>query len=229
MELMEWLLQKGHMVMCSDFSLKALISEWSEEHLGPNPFLKLDMSCDHRFQLDFLPQDLANEEVPQQLQVVGELCADRGMAIVGALGGTIVYTVSPHRARTELYELKVLTVVSEWSGSRAGMPEAMKCSVGTGAGEKRGAAGHVTLTYASGGQILTSMGHWIELSRLDTSLDAVLRAAAHNFGDDEREQVMQEMGGLSSETERRECLQKWSKQMVSKSVPTRMKCRSKFG
>lgn len=27
--------------MFSDFSLKALIGSWSEQHLGPNPFVKI--------------------------------------------------------------------------------------------------------------------------------------------------------------------------------------------
>ncbi len=33
-------LDKGHMVMFSDFSLKALINDWDSNLLGPNPFVK---------------------------------------------------------------------------------------------------------------------------------------------------------------------------------------------
>jgi len=227
MKLMGLSMRRGFTVMCSDFSLKALISEWSEEQLGPNPFLKFEQECSNQFQLDFVPSDLLNEEVPQQLQVVGELCGQQGRAIVAALGGTIVYTVNPCRTQTELYDLKVLTVVSTCSGAGP-MPEAMQCSVGTGEGEKRGAAGHVTLTYASGGQIVTSMGHWIELTRIDTSLEHVLQAAARHFGQGEYLMVQSEMNELNTDAERRECVQKWSKSMVQKSVPTRMKARTKY-
>lgn len=227
MKLMGLAVRRGFTVMCSDFSLKALISEWSEEQLGPNPFLKLQQDCSHQFQLDFLPEELQHEEVPQQLQVVGELCAQQGKAVVGALGGTIVYTVNPTRAPTQLYDLKILTVVSSWSGA-TGMPEAMKCSVGVGEHEKRGAAGHVTLTYASGGQIVTSMGHWIELTRIDTALETVMHVAERNFGQAEAMQLQSEMAVLRTDFERAECVQKWSKQMVQKSVPTRMKARTKF-
>lgn len=39
------------------------------------------------------------------------------------------------------------------------------CEVGT----HKGSAGHVILTYPKGGKILTSMGHWIELMKLDTT------------------------------------------------------------
>lgn len=228
MKLMGLALSSGYTAMCSDFSMKALISEWSEEHLGPNPFMKMSVECSEQFQLDFIPEELQNEEVPQQLQVVGELCAEQGKAVVQAMGGTIVYTLNPHRPHTSVYDLKVLTVVSDWGLGNESLPEAMKCSVGSGTNEKRGAAGHVTLTYSSGGgQLLTSMGHWIELTRIDTSLEAVARVAAHNFGEAERHQFTLEHDRLSSDTERRDHLQSWSKQMVQKSVPTRMKFRTK--
>jgi len=228
MQLMGLALSSGYTVMCSDFSMKALISEWSEEHLGPNPFMKMSVECNEQFQLDFIPAELQNEEVPQQLQVVGELCAEQGKAVVQAMGGTIVYTLNPHRAPTSVYDLKVLTVVSDWGMGDESLPEAMKCSVGNSGNEKCGAAGHVTLTYSSGGQLLTSMGHWIELTRIDTSLEAVARVAAHNFGEAERRQFTVEHECLRSDTERHDHLQRWSKELVQKSVPTRMKCRTKY-
>ena len=39
-----------------------------------------------------------------------------------------------------------------------------------GLGMMKGCAGHVLLTYPSGGNLVASAGHWIELSRLDTSV-----------------------------------------------------------
>ena len=35
------MLRRGHMLMFSDFSLKALISSWNQEVLGPNPFVQV--------------------------------------------------------------------------------------------------------------------------------------------------------------------------------------------
>merc|ERR1711879_51122 len=83
---------------------------------GPNPFMKMSVECNEQFQLDFIPAELQNEEVPQQLQVVGELCADQGKAVVSAMSDTIVYTVNPRRAETQRYALKVLTVVTNLGG-----------------------------------------------------------------------------------------------------------------
>jgi len=217
-------LQNGFTVMCSDFSLKALITDWSEELLGPNPFLNIGETSG-QVTLKFQASDLQNDEVPQQLQVVGQLCSERGSAVVQTLGGTIVYTVNPKRAATDAYTMKVLTVVSDLSSR---VPEHMQCSVGEGDSVKRGAAAHVTLTYASGGQIITSMAHWIELTKIDTSVEAVMRTAAQEFGAAEVQSFQDEMNCLATEADRYECLQKRSKQLISKSAPTRMKQRTKF-
>ena len=40
MEEIAYFVNTGFMVMCSDFSLKALIGLWDESLLGPNPFVK---------------------------------------------------------------------------------------------------------------------------------------------------------------------------------------------
>lgn len=36
------MIDRGHMVMFSDFSLKALIAQWDQKTLGPNPFVKVN-------------------------------------------------------------------------------------------------------------------------------------------------------------------------------------------
>merc|ERR1712048_649990 len=220
-------LSRGHTVMCSDFSLKSLLYEWSEQQLGPNPFKQVG-TCNHQFKLEFIPSDLQQECVPQQLQVVGELCTDKGEAVVTALSDTILYTVKPERQATDVYDLKVLTVVSDFAGGSGQMSDHMTCCLGTGSTQKTGAAGHVVLTYKSGGQLVTSMGHWIELSRIDTSLDAVMRAAAHNFGAEEADDFQREYALQTTDADRYECVQRRSKSLVSKSMPSQMKSRTKF-
>lgn len=221
-------MKHGFTVMCSDFSLKSLIFEWSEAHLGPNPFVKLG-ECDGGMNLEFDPRDLKDDEVPQQLQVVGELCSERGKAVVACMPGTIVYTVNPERKRTNVYDIKVLTVVTEHeSASMQSVSESMKCKVGSGNSEKAGTAGHIALTYTAGGQLIASNGHWIELTKIDTTAEDVIRVAARNFGSSKVNEFQDELQVLSSVQERFECTQKHAKQLVQESVATRMKCRSKF-
>jgi len=220
-------LQSGFTVMCSDFSLKSLLHEWSEEHLGPNPFLSLG-TCDGQICLEFVPSELRDEEVPQQLQVVGELCGERGKAVVGALPSTIVYTVNPRRPRTDRYYLKVLTVATDFDGRVDGLTEELKCTVGEGGGLRRGVAGHVTLTYKDGGQLVTSMGHWIELTRIDASVESVMRTAAHNFGAEEAARWQREYNMQETNAARAQWVQETSHKICTQSMPTRMKCRTKF-
>lgn len=164
--------------------------------------------------------------LPRQLQVVGELCHADGKAVVGALSDTILYTVNPLRQPTDTYDLKVLTVVTECHGTP--VPEAMQCEVQEGQLRKRGAAGHVCLTYKSGGQLITSMGHWIELSRIDTSVESLMQVAARNFGQEEIFKQQAALREARSETERQGVVQRFSKQMIQKSVPSSMKGRTKF-
>lgn len=143
--------------MFSDFSLKALIKDWDNHLLGPNPFKKIGETSSE-FELCFKSEDL--RDCPSaQLQIVGEM-ADKGKCHVEAMGGTILYSVDSH-VKHEGYDLKVLTVASNVKVKE----EHMKCKVG----EHVGAAGHVLLSFKSGGHLLTSMGHWVELMKIDTS------------------------------------------------------------
>merc|ERR1719428_2673150 len=99
-----------------------------------------------QLQLEFVPSDLQNEEVPQQLQVVGQLCQDQGKAVVQCMNSTIMYTVNPY-CKTDVYNLKVLTVVTEISTCSA-LPQNIMCSIGYSDNSRKGIAGHVVLTYA---------------------------------------------------------------------------------
>jgi len=232
MQFMGFALRSGFTVMCSDFSLKSLIHEWSDEQLGPNPFWQVG-TCRGQICLEFSPSELQSEEVPQQLQLVGELCAEKGKAVVNVLGDTILYTVNPTRQATNLYELKVLTVATDYESEDShlldsGIQEEAKCTMGEGDAQKKGLAGHVTITYAEGGQLVTSMGHWIELTRLDSSFETVMRAARHNFGEEEVSKFNRELATKCSAAERSEYLQQTCHQLVTKSAPTRMKQRTKY-
>ena len=59
-------------------------------------------------------------------------------------------------------------------------------------GEKVGTAGHVLLTYKSGGHILTSMGHWIELMKIDASEKKLFELAQEEFGAEMAEEMQNE-------------------------------------
>jgi hypothetical protein len=84
---------------------------------------------------------------------------------VNVLGGTIMFAVNQRREKTDKYSLEVLTIASNFPA-----PEShLSCEING----NKGLPSHVLLSYANGGQILTSMGHWIELMKIDTSFEKV--------------------------------------------------------
>jgi len=211
MDLVKRLIDHGYMVMFSDFSLKALIKNWKENLLGPNPFVKCT-EFGGSFKLAFDPMVLST--CPSaQLQKLGEL-ASNGKAELHALPGTIAFSVQWSKADCSAYECKVLTTMTRFEG------QAVCPSAGQGceAGGRRGWAGHVLLTYPSGGKLLASAGHWVELSKLDVTEAALLQAAA-GFGTDYQAEVQQSLSACVSAADRQRTVQSYSSMMVQQSSP----------
>lgn len=175
------MIDKKFLCMFSDFSLKSLINQWNESILGPNPFKKVGETA-QTVELRFKSNEL-KESPSAQLQTVGEM-AEAGKVNVHTLGGTIMYGVNKKNLNHEKYKLQVLTVASNMKVS----DENLVCKID----EYQGAAGHVLVKYPSGGAILTSMTHWIELMKVDTSEQKLFEVAAREYGESyAREQKMQ--------------------------------------
>jgi len=183
MNLTKFAVDSGFMVMFSDFALKALITDWDEKLLGPNPFIMVS-EFGSKFELKFNPDDL--KACPSvQLQKVGELC-ENGIAQVHAMPGTIFYTVNYEKIRTRDYSVQILTVATNLNGMK---PQLEKNACQVSGSSEVGAAGHVLITYPTGGFILTSCGHWVELSKLDVSIDKLLSVASNDFGEEMRKEI----------------------------------------
>ncbi|KAL6059854.1 hypothetical protein QOT17_013888 [Balamuthia mandrillaris] len=216
------MLDRKHMVMFSDFSLKGLIGQWSnfEDLLGPKPVLQIDTfsnSCELRFQ----PSTLL--ECPsEQLKKVGELC-EEGLAVVHAMGGTIMYTVDPDRKKDhDLYTLEVLTVMTKADGTLLkGKDKAVTL------GEHQGAAGHVVLKYKSGGVLLLSAGHWMELSQLATSEETVFRVAEKSYGTAYAQQLKAQYTAAAPQAQA-QMVQQFASNFVQSSAPCKYSSKGGF-
>merc|ERR1711988_425278 len=223
--LMKCLLDRGSMVMCSDFSLKALIRDWDTAAFGPNPFVQIG-TFNHRFKLHFEPAVL-KECVSSQLQNVGSLCEDKGFAVVSAMSDTIAYTVDPAQTQHGMYKPEVLSVATDMSGFNLenGLPVDMRCEVKN----VYGAAGHVLLTYPSGGTMLVSAGHWLELMQLDVSVESLRTTAMKSWG---REKTYEMMGKLDDRSltseEHSTMLQKYAHDLVTSSAPCQKRLSKKL-
>lgn len=104
------MIDRGHMCMFSDFSLKALIKGWNQKYeLGPNPFVQTDNFHNGQFELRF-NNEILKECPSAQLQIVGEM-AEGGRCMMHSLEDTIVYCVDKTKLNHNIYSLQVLTIV----------------------------------------------------------------------------------------------------------------------
>jgi hypothetical protein len=110
-ELLGIVISRGYMAMFSDFSLKALINEWDEKTLGPNPFVKVGETGE-TIKMKF-DKDQLLACPSSQLQAVARLSTTDEIS-VHAMGGTIQYAVDQKREQTNLYEVEVLTLASNF-------------------------------------------------------------------------------------------------------------------
>lgn len=180
-------LERGNMVMCSDFAVKSLIKGW-EKTLGPNPFVELG-ECSSFLEIYFDPKTL-KDSPSKQLQMVGEL-NESGKTVIHALGGTVVFGLNKNCSfENDTYKLSILTVVTKTVGyevQKEGINNAKII-------ENEGPIGHAILRYNSGGILLVSAGHWIELSNLNVNMDNLEKAAVGNYG--EKNEYMKEIGEI---------------------------------
>jgi len=185
MKMVRLFVDRQHMVMFGDFTVKALIKDWDTKLLGPNPFSQIG-TCSNSFDLHF-DCDVLRKSPSAQLATVANLCAN-GSAHVHALGGTVLFTVNPAATDNNQYKLEVLTVAVKVDQLPVVIPSNVRACTLPSDKDIKGAAGHVLLRYPSPkaegqeGFILVSMGHWIELARLDVKLENVIRHAEINYG-----------------------------------------------
>merc|ERR1711907_584378 len=87
------------------------------------------------------------------------------------------------------------------------------------AGGAQGSAGHVLLTYPTGGMILASSGHWIELVRLDVSMEALLKVAQASYGGAYAAEMEADMSSCANMAERSSKMQEYACKFVQQSAP----------
>jgi len=213
MELAKLLIDKRSMVMFSDFALKALIKSWKPEFLGPCPFVQLG-ECSGTMNLKFSPSTLITSP-SAQLQKVGELC-ENGTLEMHAISGTILYTVDRSKTDTTDYNVQVLTIIKSLDGvNMENYPNNYKWKIEN----ETGLPSHVILKYPSGGLLLTSAGHWVELVKVDVSMETLLKVAQTNYG----EKVMNEMKvNLSNVSgyQQTQMMNQYGQQFIQQSAPS---------
>ena len=197
--------------MSSDFAVHALINDWKENMLGPNPFIHLG-NCNQFIELKFNPDDLKASK-SKQLQMVGDLC-QKGTTSIHALGGTVVFGIQKAKADNKVYSVEILTIVTNTSGFDFNKKEENFGRIG----EKKGPIGHAVLKYKSGGLLMVSSGHWIELKNLDVDIENFEKVAEMNYGKNNAYvEELRSMKNASTE-EKRQKVQMFSAQFVQQTT-----------
>jgi hypothetical protein len=172
--LTKYCIDKGYMVMFSDFAVKMLLKIWKTEELGPNPFVKIE-ECSGMVKLEF--DTLVLKLCPsKQLQMVGDL-ADKGFADVDTMGGTIVIGHDPSQISNAAYIFSILTYVTNYNSKSENQYHVIHNG-------QNAAVGHAMLKYPSGGTVIISAVHWIALQKLDVNFETLKDVAQCNYGSD---------------------------------------------
>lgn len=198
--------------MVSDFSVKALIADWEKDLLGPNPFVVLGEFGDS-MTLRFDPQVLMECE-SNQLRVVGQL--SYGSTELKASDNTICFSVDQDVDPQGAYEIEVLTVVTDMPGiDVASFSPSMICQ----GGGFNGSAGHVLLKYPSGGRLLASAGHWMDLSKLSVTPEKFYQVASLTYGPGYTNNLLTQYRDYETQEEREAFLTKRAAKMIQQSAP----------
>lgn len=216
MHTVAYALDRGFMVIFGDWSLKALIKDWDHSLLGPLPFEDVGATSGTirlRFNREHLIQCPSS-----QLQCVGQLCSDN-FAGVHALGNTIKFVVKAERPETDAYHVQVLTV------AEIDTPSSYVGPIMT-LGQYNGTAGHVLLTYRSGGMMLVSATHWIELTNVNADEAEVAQVLMLRQGQLAAEQFQQELQNCMSAEERKVCSAQKAVALVQYTTPCRTQPRT---
>jgi len=212
-DLARFLVDRKSMVMFTHFSMMALVNDWCEDKMGPNPFVGLG-SGGGSLNLYFKPEKLLTC-YSSQLVKVGELCENGTCTI----SGYTCYTVDRSKSDTNDYVLDVLTYIT--NDNIAGinhstMPESQKWKIDG----KTTVPCHTCLTYPSGGVLLASNAHWLDISNIDVTVTNLLKVAETNYGKEKMEEMRFNIMNTSGQQQQQSMINDYAKTFVQQSTPS---------
>lgn len=148
--------------------------------------------------------------------MVAELARDEKVSL-RAMGGTVVFNMDITKLDVEKYDASVLTVVYEFSN----VDKTNTLPLHT-IGKHSGTVGHALLRYKSGGIMLLSAGHWIELD-LKINLEDLTKVSQKFYGTNN--QYLDEIENIKSslslgENEKMQMYQEIANRFVQQSSPS---------
>ena len=217
--------EKSFMVMCSDFSLKALIKEWDERLLGANPLVDVG-NFSSKVTLRFDSNNLKRCESSAQLQMLGELC-EEGKVEVDAMASTIAFAIDqrvrannhPKSCRDGWQSVEVLTIATQLGFE---MPTSFTSekSLLSSIGKYSGLVGHCIIHYPSGGRLLLACPHWVELSQIDVEFEQLNKVSNERYGLLETSTLKDELASITTTKAKKIYMRSKAIQFIQQTVPS---------
>jgi len=216
--LTKFMIDRSSMVMFTHFSIMSLVNSWDSTLLGTAPFVSIGNGSGNLV-LHFSPA-VINACPSAQLQRVGELC-EKGTCSVN---GYTCYSVDQSKIGIHQdYTIEVLTVITNQVGTiNSSLDNNVKWSIDG----HSGIPCHTILRYPSGGILLASNAHWLDLSNLDVSAEKMLQLAEQTYSSVELETMKSDIMSKTGE-ERKKEVSKYAKKYVTESVPCKYSDKKK--
>jgi hypothetical protein len=224
MQFIHSLMNRGFMAMFSDFSLKALIGHWDSALLGPCPLHHIG-KCEEHIKLSF-DCDKLKQCASEQLRNLGALSEGHGKATIKCMGNNIIYTLrDAYEYQDAQFSIEVLSIATDFGKFWTLDPRQHKLRK-LYLNNEVGYAGHVMITYHSGGKILASAGHWLDLNKIEVQPNVVLREMNRLFGSNYAHEFKVELDNAVSDETVQEIVQRSVRQIMLTSAPCAYSMRS---
>lgn len=203
-ELIEYLvIKQNFLVLCADFSLKALINDWDSDIFGKNPMIKYENIKEQQLEIEFEKNKFANSGL-KQLKIISDLVDDnenKGLITLHVLNETISFKLN--NLVDEKYNIDILSVIKnsktdidEHVSKKKKLSSECDCKLTTDE-----FIGQAIINFIGGGKIFISNGHFSELCNINYTDDTLLNSIENTLGKEYYDKFLNDIKNSNDENE----------------------------
>ena len=210
-----FIFNKKYLILCADFSLKALINSWDVELFGPNPMTRCADITEQQIEIEF-EKDKFTSSGLKQLQVISGLVDsdnNKGEISLHVLDKTISYKLN--RENDDKYEINILSIVKKEEKKY----DSLDLNNNEHILKKRTLSnndyvvtkkeenilnnfiGQAIINFKEGGKIFASNGHFSELCNINCSKKTLLKSIEQILGKDYYDNFINNMNNCDNDND----------------------------
>lgn len=201
-EIIEYfVLEKKYLILCADFSLKALINDWNVDIFGKNPMIKYKEINEQKLEIEFEKKKFADSGL-KQLKIMSDLVDDnndKGKIILHVLDCTVSFKLD--NLKDEKYNIDILSIVKKADNNNSNTLKRKKISTESDDDDinisKRNKIcecaikkekifnnfiGQAVINFVDGGKIFVSNGHFSELCNINCTDKSLFNSIEKTLG-----------------------------------------------